>query len=109
MTDLNNRKDAFEKKFAHDAELQFRAEARACKLFGLWLAPQLGLEGAQAEAYAKTVVGANLAEAGFDDVKAFVRPVIAEKGLNISEHVLDVKLHEFVEVAKKQLMDEAGA
>ncbi len=73
MTTFDDRKDAFEKKFAHDEELRFKATARRNKLFGLWAAGQLGKEGADAEAYAKTVVMADFEEAGDDDVLRTVR------------------------------------
>jgi hypothetical protein len=68
MTTFDNRKDAFEKKFAHDEELRFKATARRNKLLGLWAADRLGKSGADAEAYAKTVVMADFQEAGDDDV-----------------------------------------
>jgi ATPase inhibitor subunit zeta len=57
MTQFNDRKDAFESRFAHDAELRFKAMARRNKLFGLWAANQLGQSGAEAETYAKSVRG----------------------------------------------------
>jgi hypothetical protein len=68
MTTFDDRKDAFEKKFAHDEELRFKATARRNKLLGLWAADRLGKSGADAEAYAKTVVMADFQEAGDDDV-----------------------------------------
>ena len=68
MTTFDDRKDAFEKKFAHDEELRFKATARRNKLLGLWAAQQLGKSGADAEAYAKSVVMADFQEAGDDDV-----------------------------------------
>ena len=64
MTTFDDRKDAFEKKFAHDEELRFKATARRNKLLGLWAAAQLGKSGADAEAYAKSVVMADFEEAG---------------------------------------------
>ncbi|HEX5866373.1 MAG TPA: DUF1476 domain-containing protein [Beijerinckiaceae bacterium] len=73
MTTFDDRKDAFEKKFAHDEELRFKAMARRNKLFGLWAAEQLGKSGAEADAYAKTVVMADFEEAGDDDVLRKVR------------------------------------
>ena len=102
---LEDRKDAFEKKYAHDQELMFRVEARTCKLFGLWAAGQMGLSGTDAETYAKEVVSANLEEAGFDDVKRKVAPDFKAKGLEISNHVLDRQLEEAFEEAKKQLIE----
>ena len=108
MSNLKDRESAFEDKYAHDAEMNFKAEARASKLFGLWLAEQLGLEGADADAYAKGVVGANLEEEGFDDIVRYVMPDIEDKGLDISEHTINAKMDEYMTVAKAQLMDEAG-
>jgi hypothetical protein len=105
MSSFEERKDAFEKKFAHDEELAFKVEARTCKLFGIWAAQQMGLEGADAEAYAREVVGANLEEAGFADVKRKVIPDLQAKGLNISEHVIDSMLEKFVAEAKIQIME----
>jgi len=108
MSSFEERKDAFEKKFAHDEELAFKVEARTCKLFGLWAAEQMGLNGGAAEAYAKEVVGANLEEAGFDDIKRKVMPDLKAKGVNISEHVIDSMLQKFVEQAKIQIMEANG-
>jgi len=107
MSSFEERKDAFEKKFAHDEETAFRVEARCCKLFGLWAAEQMGLSGADAETYAKVVVGSNLEEPGFSDVKRKVMPDLQAKGLSISEHVIDSMLEKFMQDAKAQIM-EAG-
>jgi hypothetical protein len=103
MSGFDKREEAFEKKFAHDEELLFKAEARCCRLFGQWLAGQMGLSGAEAEEYAKDVIGANLEERGFNDVKRKVMPDIAAKGLDISEHLIDTKLAEFFAEAKQQV------
>lgn len=106
MTGFDERKDAFEKKFAMDEEMAFKAEARCCKLFGLWAAEQLGLTGADADAYAREVIASNLEEVGFDDVKRKVMPDFAAKGLDLPENLIEKKLGEFHEEAKRQLMDE---
>jgi len=55
-TTFDKREEGFEKKFAHDEELKFKAIARRDKMLGLWAAEKLGLSGAQADAYAKEVV-----------------------------------------------------
>ncbi|MCB9991854.1 MAG: DUF1476 domain-containing protein [Rhodospirillales bacterium] len=109
MSSFEERKDAFEKKFAHDEELAFKVEARCCKLFGLWAAEQLGLEGADAETYAKEVVGSNLEEPGFDDVKRKVMPDFEAKGVDISDHVVDSMLEKYMEEAKNQIMEANDA
>jgi len=73
MTTFDDREAAFENKFAHDEELRFRAIARRNKLLGLWAAQRLGKTGAEAEAYAKSVVLADFQTAGDDDVLDKVR------------------------------------
>lgn len=88
MTSFDNRKDAAEKKFAHDAELQFKAAARRNKLLGLWAAAQLGKSGDEAEAYAKSVVMADFEEAGDDDVFRKVRGDFDAAGVKESDHVI---------------------
>ena len=85
MTTFDERKDAFERKFAHDEELRFKAMARRNKLFGLWAAGQLGKTGADADAYAKSVVLADFQEAGDDDVLRKVRADLEAGGKPISE------------------------
>jgi hypothetical protein len=68
MTTFDERQTAFESKFAHDAELQFKVTARRDKLTGLWAAGLLGHSGDAAETYAKSIIVADLAHAGDDDV-----------------------------------------
>jgi hypothetical protein len=68
MAELTRRRDAFESKFAHDEALHFKAAARRNKMLGLWAAKHLGKSGAEAEAYAQTVVIADLEEPGDEDV-----------------------------------------
>jgi hypothetical protein len=85
MTTFDDRRDNFEKKFAHDQELRFKATARRNKLFGLWAAGQLGKSGADAEAYAKSVVIADFQEAGDDDVLRKVRADLEGGGKPVSD------------------------
>ncbi len=106
MTDMNDREKNFENKYALDQEVMFRIEARACKLFGLWLAEQAGLPEDEAKVFAGSVISANLDAPGFEDVIAAVMPFIAEKGLDLSEHATNAKLMGFVEIARTQIMEE---
>ena len=73
MTTFDDREKAFEKKFAHDAELKFKAEARRNRLLGAWAAKQLGLSGAEADAYVKSVIKSDLEKPGDEDVFQKVR------------------------------------
>lgn len=105
MTGFDDRRDAMEKKYAHNDKLQFDIEARTSKLFGLWIAEKLHLSGSEAEIYAKEVVMANLDEPGFDDVLRKVRGDLQAKGIEISEHVLEVELEKAQTEAQKQILD----
>ena len=75
MTTFDKREEGFEKKFAIDEELKFKANARRNRLLGLWAADKLGLSGAEADAYAKEVVVADFEEAGDDDVFRKIRRI----------------------------------
>jgi hypothetical protein len=86
MTGMDDRKDAFEKKFAHDEELRFKAGARRNKLLGLWAAEKLGKTGSEAEAYAKSVVMADFEEAGDEDVFRKIRTDFDAAKIEQSDH-----------------------
>jgi len=106
MTGMDDRKDAMEKKFAHEGAMDFKTEARCCKLFGLVIAEKLGLSGEEAQSYAMDVVSANLEEPGFDDVLRKVRPDLDAKDIELSDHVLNTMLDEALAEARKQISAE---
>ncbi len=103
MTTFDNRKDAAEKKFAHDAELQFKAAARRNKLLGLWAAGQMGMTGDAAEAYAKTVVMADFEEAGDDDVFRKLRADFDGAKVEVSDHVIRRSMDELMAKAIEEI------
>jgi hypothetical protein len=86
MTTFDKREEGFEKQFAHDEELRFKATARRNKLVGLWAAEKLGLSGAEAEAYAKEAVVAALEKSGDDAVFRKIRADFDAKGTAQSDH-----------------------
>ena len=85
MTTFDKREEGFEKKFAHDQDLLFKANARRNKMLGLWAAEKMGLSGPAADAYAKEVVVADFDEAGDDDVLRKVRKDFDAKGVAQSD------------------------
>jgi len=103
MTGLDEREAAFEAKYAHEEQMDFATEARACKLFGLIIAEKLGFEGAEADSYAMDVVEANLEEAGFEDVFRKVRPDLDGKDASLSDHELNVLMDQALAQAKAQI------
>jgi hypothetical protein len=106
MTTFNDREKAFENKYKHDQELQFKVEVRRNKLLGLWVAEMLGLSGADADAYAKEVVSADFEEPGDADVVRKIQADAQAKNLDLSEHRLRKKMDELMAVAKEQIMSE---
>jgi hypothetical protein len=106
MTTFDKREKAFEEKYKHDQDLQFKVEVRRNKLLGLWVADLLGLSGADAEAYAKEVISADFEEPGDADLIRKIQADTAPKSIDLSEHRLRKKMDELVVAAKDQIMSE---
>jgi hypothetical protein len=109
MTTFEEREKGFERKFAHDQELQFKATARRNKLLGLWAAEKLGLAGDAAQAYAREVVKADLAEPGEEDVFRKVRSDFDAKGVEQSDHQIRRMMADLMGQAVQQIESEAKA
>ncbi|MEE8258849.1 MAG: DUF1476 domain-containing protein [Sphingomonadales bacterium] len=106
MAQFDDRKKAFENKFAHDEELKFRANAKRNKLLGLWAADLMGLSGVEAQDYAKEVIKADFVEPGEEDVYRKVKGDLDAKGLDISEHRVRNAMAVLMEEAMNQIMGE---
>lgn len=104
MPSLKDRENAFENKFAHDAEMQFKADARHNRLLGLWAAELLGKTGEAAADYAREVVKSDFEEAGHEDV---YRKVSGDLGDKTDEATLRAKMAELMAQAKAQIAQEA--
>ena len=102
-TTFDKREDGFEKKFAHDEELRFKASARRNKLLGMWAAEKMGLIGAPAEAYAKEVVMADFEEAGDHDVFRKIRKDLDGKKVAISDQDIRRAMDELMAQAIAQI------
>jgi len=103
MTSFDDRENAFEAKFAHDAEMQFRADARRNKLLGLWAAGLMGREGEAALDYAREVIKSDFEEAGDEDVFRKVKRDLA--GL-ADDATIRSQMQALMVEAKAQLMRE---
>lgn len=103
MAGMNDREKSFENKFAHDAELQFKVEARRNRLLGEWAGDLMGKSGDDLSEYAKDVVRSDFEEAGDEDV---YRKVSGDLGDKVSEADLRAKMVELMAVAKQQVMTE---
>ena len=103
MNSFKDRENAFENKFAHDADMKFKAEARRNKLLGLWAADLMGKTGADADAFALEVIKSDFEEAGDEDV---YRKLSGDLGDLATETTIRTKMVELLAEAKAQLMDE---
>lgn len=106
MSGFDEREKGFERKFAHDSELEFKAMARRNKLLGLWAAEKMGLGGADADAYAKEVVKSDFQEAGDHDVMRKVKSDLDAKGVSQSEHQIRREMDELLVKARQQVQNE---
>ncbi len=99
MTTFDKREEGFEQQFAHDEELRFKATARRNKLIGLWAAEKLGLRGAEAESYAKSIVMGDIENVGKHDVLRKIRQDFDAKRVVQSDHQIDRAMTELMEKA----------
>jgi len=99
MTTFDKREEGFEQQFAHDEELRFKATARRNKLLGLWAAEKLGLTGAEAESYAKSIVVSDIEDVGAHDVMRKIRTDFEAKGVVQSDHQIGRVMTELMEKA----------
>ena len=107
MNTFDKRQEGFEKKFAHDAELEFKASARRNKLLGLWAAEKMGLSDEEAKGYAKEVIKSDFEEAGDDDVFRKIRGDFDAKNIEQSDHQIRRTMDELMATAIDQIQNEA--
>ena len=103
MAELDDRERAEEVKFKLDQELEFKAQARRAKLVGLWAAELMGLSGAAADGYAKSVVMADMEEAGTEDIFRKIRADLDLQSVQLSDHQIRAKLEECLATARQQI------
>ena len=103
MTTFDKREEGFEKQFAHDEELKFKATSRRNKLLGLWAAEKLGRSGPDADSYAKEVVMADFEEAGDDDVFRKLRKDFDAKGVTTSDQEIRRMMLDLMGTAVEQI------
>jgi hypothetical protein len=103
MTTFDKREEAFEKKYVIDEELKFKAEARRNRSLGLWVAEKLGIEGEAANAYAKTVIAADIDGGGDAGVLRKVMTDLIAAGVSLSETEIHARMDELMAVAIAQV------
>jgi len=103
MSEFDDRERAEEARFSHDQEVEFKAQARRAKLMGLWVAGLIGLSGAGAEDYAKSMVLADLEEAGIEDLFRKARRDLDQNAVQLSDHQIRAKMDELLATARQQI------
>ncbi len=103
MSDFDDRRRGQEMKFQLDQELEFRAQARRAKLVGLWAAELMGLSGEAADTYAKSVVMADMEEAGVEDLFRKVRSDLDGASVQLSDHQIRSKMDEALDEARESV------
>jgi hypothetical protein len=109
MPTFEEREKGFERKFAHDEELKFKATARRNKLLGLWAAEKMGLSGDAAQAYAREVIKADLLEPGDEDVFRKLRSDFDARGVEQSDHQIRRMMADLMDQAMVQIDTEGKA
>ncbi len=106
MNQFDDRGRAYEAKFAHDEEMQFRIIARRNRLIGEWAARKMGLSEEETASYAKDVVRADFETAGDDDVIRKLLGDLTSAGVDVDESQIREALgHKTVE-ARRQIIQE---
>lgn len=103
MSSFNDREEAFEKKFAHDEELRFKASVRRDKLLGLWAAEKMGLSGEAAQAYAQSLIQEDFKEVGDEDVFRKLRKDFDAAKVAQSDHQIRHAMDELMAAAIEQI------
>jgi hypothetical protein len=103
MSTFDKREDAYENKFAHDEELQFKAFAKAYKLLGLWAAEKLGKSGAAADDYAKGLVAEGVVKHDSKVIVAQILKDFTDAGVGQSEHQISRHFEEFHALAVNEI------
>jgi hypothetical protein len=107
MTTFDERQKGFEKKFAMDQDLKFRAESRRNKMIAEWAGAKLGITGAPLEDYIKAVRKADLEEKGDDDVFRKIRGDLDAKSIAVTDADIRDAMFKFLETAVAQIQGES--
>lgn len=107
MTTFDDRESAFENKFAHDEELQFKISARRNKLVGMWAAGLMGLTTEEADAYAKSVVQADFEESGDEDVVRKLLGDLTSAGIEADDQMVRAAMDTQMTEARRQFIEAA--
>ena len=103
MSGFDDRQKAMEDKFAHEQEMRFKVMAKRNHRLGLWAAGLMGMEGEDAEAFAKEVIRSDFEEAGDDDVLRMVESSLSTRGVEMSSEKIRAELDRLLNEVMEEL------
>jgi hypothetical protein len=103
MSFFEERQKMAERKFQHDEELRFKAFAKAARVLGHWIAPQLGLSGDAAETYAHSLVTQDMSKSAVDSTINRVLADFKAKGVEMSEHRIRKEIESIVKQVREEM------
>ena len=103
MSGFDDRKKGMEAKHVHDEQVKFKASAKRNKLLGLWAAEQMGMDGEEAERFAKEVIHSDFEEPGDDDVLRMVEGALAKHGIEITSTQLRAEMDRLMTKVMEEL------
>lgn len=109
MTIFFERKQAFENKFVHDHNLEFKAIARRNKLLGLWVSKQLGVTGERAHDFARSLVRAGIECANEYSLADIVRDALTKGGIHRTEDQIQRRMDRYLSVARTDVFTGRAA
>ena len=104
MSSFDEREKGFEKKFAHDEEIQFKVMARRNKYLGEWGADQLGKSDKSKEEYISAVIKSDFAEPGDEDVFLKIKKDFEDSNIKISDNEIRIQMTDLLHRAKKDFI-----
>ena len=106
MTSFDERGKGFERKFAHDEELAFKARSLRNKMLGLWAAEKLGKTGDEATAYAKDVVLVDFEVEGDSDVIGKLLKDFYDAEIIITEQEITSEMERLLPIAQNKIIGD---
>lgn len=104
MRSFDERKDAFEKRFAHDEQMRFKVDMRANRLLGQWAAKKMGLSESESADFVRELIASDFEEAGRDDV---FRKLCSSLGDSVAESAVREQMEAAHEEAYRQVIEES--
>lgn len=106
ITGFIAREKVIEDKFQQGELKKFKITARRNRLFGLWVAKQLGYDEAQTESFAHELMLSYLDDPSSQSLLCYAHRELTKKSIAFSSCQLEKELEYFSKEAARQMMKE---